>query len=284
MKRAVAVFAFFITIFFSCHKEGTQLSYQGQLQKDVALIDAYLSNHRINAVSDTSGLRYVITSLGTGAKPTLTENVTISLVGEFLSNAQVFALDTIPGVVPVNSLITGFQIALPLIPKGSKFTLYLPSGLAYGPYGSSDGSVPGNTNLIFYVHLLDEDAQLKQDKATIDAYLKSKNIVATKDSSGLRYVINSMGTGDNPLPSSTINVTYTGTFLSNGTQFSSGTGTYFLSNLIPGWQIGLPFIKQGGSITLYIPSGLGYGPAGTSDGVIPSNANLIYTVQLNVVD
>jgi FKBP-type peptidyl-prolyl cis-trans isomerase len=45
-----------------------------------------------------------------------------------------------------------------------------------------------------------------------------------------------------------------------------------------GWQYGLPLIKPGGKILLYLPPSLGYGssPVGT----IPANSVLIFEVQL----
>jgi FKBP-type peptidyl-prolyl cis-trans isomerase FkpA/FKBP-type peptidyl-prolyl cis-trans isomerase FklB len=51
-----------------------------------------------------------------------------------------------------------------------------------------------------------------------------------------------------------------------------------LSGLIQGWQIGFQLLGQGSIATLYIPSGLGYGPSGS--GPIPANANLIFDVSL----
>ena len=47
------------------------LSFQDQLVADGEAIDNYLSTNSITAQTDASGLRYVITSIGTGAKPTL---------------------------------------------------------------------------------------------------------------------------------------------------------------------------------------------------------------------
>jgi FKBP-type peptidyl-prolyl cis-trans isomerase len=284
MKKALAFLALAGFLFLtSCHKEEPQLSYAAELQKDIGLIDAYLTAHNITAVADTSGIRYVVTSLGTGALPTLSGNVVMSAQGMFLSNGAIFTPDTIARSTPVDHLIAGFQRALVRLPKGSRFTLYIPSGLGYGASGSGDGSVPGNANLIYDVHLYDDDAQLKADKAAIDQYLANESIVAIKDSSGLRYVINTAGSGENPTINSTVNVTYKGTFLGQFTPFAQSTSNLVISTLIEGWQIGLPYDKVGGTITLYLPSGLAYGPSGSGDGVIPPNANLVYTITLNAV-
>jgi FKBP-type peptidyl-prolyl cis-trans isomerase len=52
-----------------------------------------------------------------------------------------------------------------------------------------------------------------------------------------------------------------------------------LSFVIAGWKIGVPLIKEGGKIMLYIPSLLGYGCQGGGT-TIPSNANLIFEVEI----
>jgi FKBP-type peptidyl-prolyl cis-trans isomerase FkpA len=54
--------------------------------------------------------------------------------------------------------------------------------------------------------------------------------------------------------------------------------TFTLNQLISGWQLGLPLIKPGGKIILYLPASLGYGPYG--QGSIPGNAALIFEITL----
>lgn len=287
MKKIISILSIVICFCTGCHKETPQLSYAAQLQKDDGLIDQYLASQNIIAVKDTNGLRYVITSLGTGIKPVLSGKVTLGLIGSFL-NGNVFLQDSTPQVYPVDNFIKGIEDGLQLIPKGSRFTLYVPSGLGYGTSGSPDGIVPGNAILVYSMYLFDDDAQLKEDKETIDNYLKSQNIQGVvKDSSGLRYVINTPGSGDYPEADNTVTVTYSGSILAyygyyQVTEFTDESRIQvLLSNTIQGFQLGVQFINTGGTITLYIPSGLGYGPAGSSDGTIGANANLIYNVQLN---
>lgn len=115
--------------------------------------------------------------------------------------------------------------------------------------------------------------------ASLQSYLSSHSITATQDPGGFFYVITAPGSGTAPSASSTITFTYRGT-LENGNVFDEKTAgvTYPLSQLILGWQKGLPLIKEGGSITLYLPPSLGYGCA--SVGSIPPGSNLIFTVNL----
>jgi len=129
--------------------------------------------------------------------------------------------------------------------------------------------------------VVDPAVQAKIDDDKIQAYLTANKITATKDPSGLYYQVLNPGSGVAPTVKSTVTVAYTGKLL-DGTQFdSSANFTYALSNLIKGWQIGIPFIKPGGRIILYIPSALGYGTSAQSS--IPANSVLIFTIDLFAV-
>ncbi len=113
------------------------------------------------------------------------------------------------------------------------------------------------------------------------AYISGNSITATEDPRGFFYTINNAGTGSKPTACSGVSVNYIGK-LTNGTQFDAGTNVSFnLSQLIIGWQEGIPLIKAGGAITLYLPPALAYGSAAV--GSIPANSNLIFTITLNAV-
>jgi FKBP-type peptidyl-prolyl cis-trans isomerase FkpA len=127
-------------------------------------------------------------------------------------------------------------------------------------------------------------SQLNNDIARISNYLVANSITATVDPSGLRYVINKVGTGATPCLASTILVTYSGSVLNaNNTlsvPFDQGSNlTFSLSGLILGWQVAFPKFPAGTSATLFVPSGLGYGPAGSAP-KIGSNAVLVFDVTL----
>jgi FKBP-type peptidyl-prolyl cis-trans isomerase FkpA len=87
-----------------------------------------------------------------------------------------------------------------------------------------------------------------------------------------------------PNINSLVTVAYKGT-LTDGTIFdqsSSSGATFPLSNVIQGWQEGIPLFSEGGSGILLIPSALGYGsqPVGN----IPENSVLIFEVTLLNID
>lgn len=159
MKKVFFVFSL-VALFAGCAGEEIQLSDAEQLEKDIAIIDAWLIKYSPTVLTDPSGLRYVITTQGTGTKPNLANKVTVKYVGKFLKEgtepAKSVEFDSSKPTLTYNlsSFIAGWQIGFQLLPKGSKATLYIPSGLAYGKngYGSA---IPPNSNMFFDVELID---------------------------------------------------------------------------------------------------------------------------------
>lgn len=129
-----------------------------------------------------------------------------------------------------------------------------------------------------------DQTRLASDIITIDSYLAANSIVATEEPNGVRYVITKQGDGATPCLESTISVTYSGKLYSGTVFDSSSTPVSFpLERLIVGWKLVLPLLQTGTKVTLYIPSGYGYGPQGGANGAIPSNANLIFDIELLAV-
>jgi len=113
----------------------------------------------------------------------------------------------------------------------------------------------------------------------LDKYISDNNITAVKHCSGLYYTIVTAGTGNSPVPCSTVAVNYTGTY-TNGNVFDKSTlpVTFALNQVISGWTKGLTLAKRGSKIKLYIPPSLGYGP--NQYQTIPGNSILIFDIDL----
>jgi FKBP-type peptidyl-prolyl cis-trans isomerase len=126
------------------------------------------------------------------------------------------------------------------------------------------------------------ETQMAIDLEKIDTYLAENSITAEQHVSGLRFVVHQQGEGDRPGPDKCVRVNYKLWLLGEETPLEEGTN--FAASLAPGkgiilgWRIGLKEIQKGGSITLYVPSGLAYGPIGNSK--IPRNQVLIFHVEL----
>ena len=117
---------------------------------------------------------------------------------------------------------------------------------------------------------------------SVQDYLTANSIAATQHCSGLFYTIDNPGSGATPSVCSTVSVTYEGR-LTNGNVFDSSASPVLLnlSRVIIGWANGLPLIKAGGSMHLYIPPSLGYGTS--TVGTIPANSILVFKVNLIAV-
>lgn len=148
-----------------------------------------------------------------------------------------------------------------------------------------------------------KDYTAENEKEIVD-YLAQNNLTAQRTNSGLYYIITKEGSseseGENPgeeentgegenteenendghpTLNSNITVIYKGYF-TNGKVFDeSAEGvSYSLRTLIPGWKEGIPLLKSGGEIQLFVPAHLGYGSNGNK--TVPGGAVLIFEITL----
>ncbi|WP_035647902.1 FKBP-type peptidyl-prolyl cis-trans isomerase [Flavobacterium sp. ASV13] len=127
-----------------------------------------------------------------------------------------------------------------------------------------------------------KDYTVENEKEITD-YIAKNNLTATKSSTGLYYIINEPGTGEQPTAASRVTVAYKGYF-TNGNIFdqSNASGlTFSLSDVIKGWREGITYFKEGGSGTLLIPSHLAYGSSARPG--IPAGSVLLFDVKLIAV-
>ena len=134
----------------------------------------------------------------------------------------------------------------------------------------------------------DEDPGITDYRALneteIIKFINGNNLEATRSDSGLHYVIDNPGTGEQPSQSSSVTVAYKGYF-TDGTVFdSSDTNgiSFSLNGVIPGWTEGIQYFKEGGSGLLLVPSHLGYGSADHNG--IAGGSVLIFEVNLIAVN
>lgn len=103
---------------------------------------------------------------------------------------------------------------------------------------------------------------------------------------GLKIWDTKVGTGAVVAAGSNVQIFYTG-WLLNGTRFDSkrspaAPANFALTDLIEGWQQGIPGMRVGGIRRLYIPADQAYGAAGRPNATppIPANADLVFEIKV----
>lgn len=127
---------------------------QANLEEGNKFLEENKAREGVNTTE--SGLQYEILVEGNGEKPKATDQVRVHYHGTLI-DGTVFdssVEDGEPAVFGVNRVIKGWSEALQLMPVGSKWKIYVPSDLAYGPRGAG-GDIGPNATLIFEVELLE---------------------------------------------------------------------------------------------------------------------------------
>lgn len=119
--------------------------------------EAFLAENgkRVEVKVTPSGLQYEVLKEGDGAQPTAQDQVEVHYTGKLIDGTVFDSSEErgVPATFGVTQVIPGWVEALQLMKAGSKWRLFIPSQLAYGPQGA--GNVIGpNATLIFDVELL----------------------------------------------------------------------------------------------------------------------------------
>lgn len=142
------------------------------------------------------------------------------------------------------------------------------------------------------------EEQLAVDIKKIQDYMAENNLNATKTESGLFYIIEEEGDGEQVEEGNTVAVNYTG-YVLDGTIFDTSVEEVAKENdifnegrpyepfnvmvgkgrVIPGWDEGLQLLKGGSKAKLLIPSTLAYGPRQAGE-VIKPNSILVFDVEV----
>ena len=149
----------FETVMAAKREEMQQAEQQAsQMQADANLAEgsAFLAENgaKEGVVTTESGLQYRVLVAGSGAKPSLDSMVEVHYAGRLLDGTEFDSSIKrgVPAQFGVTQVIAGWTEALQLMTEGSKWELYIPADLAYGPGGT--GPIGPNATLIFEVELL----------------------------------------------------------------------------------------------------------------------------------
>lgn len=149
----------------SAEDKQKEMAAAQEMQKgiDDKLIQDHLAKNSIKATKTESGLYYSVKKMGTGAVASKGDTVVVNYTGinldgrKFDSNVDsAFGHPGVPFEFPLgmNRVIRGWDEGFGVLKKGTKATLYIPSGLAYGANSPDESRIPKNAILIFDVELV----------------------------------------------------------------------------------------------------------------------------------
>ena len=123
-----------------------------QPDAEVPQITAFAAADSLTLTKHSSGIYYQVINPGSGATPTVKDSISVTYTGKLLTGTT-FDQSTSPATLSLGGVIEGWQIGIPLIKKGGRIKLVIPSAYAYGCNGL--GPIPPNAVLFFDVSLID---------------------------------------------------------------------------------------------------------------------------------
>lgn len=156
--KHIALLIFLTGCLAACKKDNNvdTFDYEGQFRTDTTAIRAFIVANHINAKKNENyGIFYEIQAPGSGSLVyTAYTQITANYKGRLLNGTgfDSTAVDK-PLKQQLGGLIAGWQIGVPLIQKGGKIRLFIPSYYGYG--NKSNSAVPANSVLDFTIDLLD---------------------------------------------------------------------------------------------------------------------------------
>ena len=200
-----------------------------------------------------------------------------------------------PIAVTLSEIFPGWAEAMKFVGKGGKIHIWLPSELAFGPFGNRREVGP-NEAVEIEAEVVDvipfvldpqsaEAVNARESEAWLAEIAQQEGIQKTE--SGILYRIDRKGDDKVKATKDTdrVMVNYEGK-LKSGEVFDSSYErktpiTFGLNQVIKGWTEGMKLVGKGGKITLWIPSELAYGEKGAGRGSeIGPNMALQFTVEL----
>lgn len=278
------------------------------MKKEVESLKKYVEEKKITVAPLASGLYFVETTAGKGAKIDSGVWVKAHFKVSLIDGKQIFSSydrgEPMQFEYGKRFDTPGFEEGISKMTKGGKATLVVPSKIAFGEMGRG-AMVPPYSTIIYEVEVVDvmskaqhdkqiaeekKQTQIKMDNAKkqegdlMKKYLADKKITAKPTTSGLIYQEKVKGTGARAVAGKKVKVHYTGTLL-NGTKFDSSRDrnepfefTLGQGQVIKGWDEGIALMNVGGKATLIIPSAIGYGDRDM--GTIPPYSTLVFDVEL----
>lgn len=148
-----------ITLFFTACEKSKDIealpSPSIQLEKDVNIIDKFIADNNLSVTNlSGTGIYYHIYESGDlTIRPNPSSTITARYTGRLLDGSTFTYQES--AKFELRYALPGFQLGLPLVGKGGKIRLILPSGYAYDRQGFNNKLVAPNQVVDYEIELLD---------------------------------------------------------------------------------------------------------------------------------
>ncbi len=243
---------------------------------DIPTLEEFFTKNNIEPQETSSGLFFEIFDEGAGEAVDFSKFIVFNFTQFDLTNSVLSstANSDFPAALQLSLVsIPGLVEGLSLLRRGGRANIYIPIALA------GNNTLP----LIYNVEIVEVYDSLEDyNDGEIEKYLNANQLTATRTADGMYVIIEEPGGEEKPDLNSTVTVDYHGYFL-NGDVFDSSVdrgepATFALTNVIQGWQLGIPLFGEGGKGTVFVPSILAYGTRGNN--TIPPNYPIAFDVEL----
>ncbi len=124
-----------------------------QATADDTYIEQLIKENKTDAVLKQESVYYTLIKEGTGPQVKVTDTVTVFYKGYLLTDGSVFDQTKVkPATFPLNRLIKGWQIGVPLCKVGGKIKIIIPSGIGYS-IRTRAAKIPPNSILVFEIEV-----------------------------------------------------------------------------------------------------------------------------------
>jgi FKBP-type peptidyl-prolyl cis-trans isomerase FkpA len=161
LRSYILSFALLLVLFICPYCAKNKSCTPNSPASEYAQMQAYCTANAITPTVHPSGMFYQVLTQGSGPAATTNSKIVITYTGKLL-DGTVFDIRTTPNNTqptgsespwPLTQLIEGWKVGIPLIQKGGRIQLVVPSSMAYDCTGR--GTIPGNSVLFFDITLVD---------------------------------------------------------------------------------------------------------------------------------
>lgn len=308
MKKLYKIISFcFIVMLFilvSCKKDNPYTP-----EREASLIKEWIDTNIKNdkdIQKTLTGLSYIVEKVGIGPEVQVGDTVTVKFIGSFVDGtifdaSAYYSGGTFTFVhkdIDLNKqMIQGWEEAIAVLKLGGRAVFLIPSDKAFGAAGK-DG-IPPYSPLVFTIEIVNIVYKNKEEdpfaiytpereagliKEWIETMNRNNKDIKTT-TTGIKYIVEKIGSGELVKAGNTVTVKYTGMFL-DGQVFDAsslrgdGTMTFIhkTNRMIQGWEEGIEVLNKGASAAFLVPSAKAYGTTG--QGSIPPNTPLIFIIEV----